>query len=65
MKWFEAPEPKREEKRERCGFLWYPKRIDREWRWLEFAAWIETYIYVYHKVGDCGERWVATEWINK
>ena len=27
----------------RKGFLFLPKHIDKEWRWLELASWLQTY----------------------
>lgn len=40
----EAPRPKNRIKRERRGFLWFPKRIGDEARWLEVATWEEEVI---------------------
>ena len=36
-----APWPKAGTKRERKGYLWLPKRIGLETRWLEVAVWEE------------------------
>jgi hypothetical protein len=34
--------------RTKCGFLWKPILLDGEYRWLEFAVWIEEYNTTYH-----------------
>jgi hypothetical protein len=48
-------------------FLFFPKRIDREWRWLEKASYRQicvkvmnhgSYDYRYHK------EWADKEWIS-
>jgi hypothetical protein len=39
-----AKEPSIGDTRERQGFLFSPRRIDGEWRWLENAAWIEEFV---------------------
>ena len=38
-------------------FLWFPKSIGRELRWLEWVSFEEKYQWW----GDCGE-WRATHW---
>lgn len=38
-----------------CGFLWLPKRIDGEWRWLESAAWLEK---------ECGDFYLRIRWVD-
>jgi hypothetical protein len=45
------------ETRMRCGFLFLPKCIQWEWRWLERAVWTEQFIG-----GECG--WGDFEWVN-
>lgn len=41
--------------RTRSGFLWFPKKVNGETRWLEKANWIEVYW------GNRG--WVIEKWI--
>jgi hypothetical protein len=43
------------------GFLFFPKWINGEWRWFEFAAWEEIYAPVEHS-----ERldWSPYSWIT-
>lgn len=31
--------------REKRRFLWFPKCINREWRWLETASWVQRYCW--------------------
>lgn len=42
-----APEPKEGTDRARKEFLFFPKCIRREWRWLETAAWKESYRWTF------------------
>ena len=54
-----APWPKQSETRTRHGFLWLPKKIGNELRWLETAYWEEMYIDV------CWYNyWEATKWLE-
>lgn len=57
------------------SFLWFPKCIDNEWRWLEFARWREKTIYynpqpipsfkpMMPKEETVCFRWVTVEWID-
>jgi len=63
----EAPWPKDWTKRERKGFLWFPKRISNETRWLEVAAWEEEVVHWVSAFTD--ERlywtWRATRWLDE
>ena len=50
-------------------FLYLPKRIKYEWRWLEMAMYKEELIYEPdghddYTSWDAGYAWVSTEWIN-
>lgn len=39
-------------------YLWVPKKIDGEWRWLEKVIYIQTCI----SVGTLINKWKDTEW---
>lgn len=41
------------------GFLFFPKKIDNEWRWFEYAIWEEIF-----KRGHERFYWSATQWLN-
>ena len=43
-------------------FLFFPKRIGKDERWLEFATWEEEYFYS-SSLGYGG--WFVEKWINK
>jgi hypothetical protein len=43
----------------KSGFLLFPKCIEGEWRWLEFAVWRQKYIS-YWTYCD----WHNLEWVN-
>lgn len=56
MRW---SSPKHLDTRIRSGFLFTPKRIGKETRWLEHATWLETF----HEYGSTsGSDWVPTAW---
>lgn len=45
--------------RVRKKFLWFPKEVDREVRWLEKASWQE------RRVGNRYQGyWLAVEWVD-
>lgn len=47
--------------REREGFLFFPKKIDDEWRWWCRAKWLDVYVassYVH------GSFWYSFKWID-
>ena len=61
----EAPWPKDGTKRERKGYLWFPKRIGLETRWLEVATWEEEVVIW---VTECSKKrtrwsWEPTRWL--
>jgi hypothetical protein len=47
MRWTDPPVPKPGETRIVKKFLWFPKKIGKETRWLEFASWVEEYELMY------------------
>ena len=51
--------PEDKERRIIKTFLWTPKKIKNEWRWLEIAEIGQTY---YRKRFDWG--WKSEEWAN-
>ncbi len=44
-------------------FLWFPKVIQNEQRWLEFAQWSEKLTSKVHK-SKVWFEWEALEWID-
>lgn len=46
MRWRKKlkPFPKNGDTREVTKFLWFPKTIDNETRWLERTTWIQEYV---------------------
>ena len=46
--------------RTRSGFLWIPRRINGQWRWLEEAVWKEVYELDFDYV--C--RWSKVKWLD-
>lgn len=46
----------------RTGFLFFPKRIEKETRWLEFAIWTEEYINIGKLGGKIKWKWVPLGW---
>ncbi len=49
------------EKKIKKGFLFFPKRLQDEIRWLEVAWWEERYNYI----GPSCSYWTATKWEEK
>ena len=68
-------QPKHEEgdTRMKKGFLFLPKKINKEWRWLEKALWREELEKVICYGAPSGKgppciyklRWCGKRWINK
>lgn len=67
MRWGGNP-PKFGQHRHRSGFLWLPKTIQGETRWLEFADWQETYQVDFRSMGYgvCVKVgiWAPTCWLD-
>lgn len=55
MRWIIGPYPEFGETRIKKGFLFLPKRVDNELRWLEKATWMERYTY---------NKWYIIRWLN-
>lgn len=62
MKFYDKRRPKDGEIRLITKFLWFPKCLDGETRWLETATWEEKYSLSGHFKDD---GWYATRWINE
>jgi|APSaa5957512622_1039677.scaffolds.fasta_scaffold23328_5 hypothetical protein len=64
MRWRHTPPPPSVEgaKRTREGFLWLPRRIGDETRWMEPARWEQEVGKLYK--GECWYLgWVDTRWL--
>ncbi len=63
MRWGTPGTPEYGSLRVRNAFLWLPKKIDGEWRWLEWAEWKEMY---YRPTGRAAGyqklKWRPYEW---
>jgi hypothetical protein len=51
--------PKDGDTRKRSGYLVFPKRIDDELRWLEYAEWEEKYTWCWYE-----GWWYSNKWLN-
>jgi hypothetical protein len=67
MRW-KLKYPERGETRQKSAFLFFPKTINGERRWLEFATWLEVYGELDddmpESLGWGGSYWEAKEWIS-
>lgn len=47
-------------------YLFFPKKLGDEWRWLEWAKWKSVVIYmvVYPGCSPIGLMWKETEWVK-
>lgn len=64
MRW-DVSKPGHNSGRIKSGFLFFPKKINNEWRWLERAKWQQ----IYHRDSSdpCLTRtnyWYNSEWID-
>lgn len=50
--------------RVKTRFLWFPKRISNETRWLETATYTQKYTEVHTGAYTSKEEWVDLNWIN-
>ena len=48
------------------GFLFFPKTINGETRWLEYASWIERLCRMYQPFFETEEGidWIPKRWVN-
>ena len=56
--------PKTGDTRIRKGFLYFPKIIEIEIRWWEYAEWEETYFETNWMEGRWFGEWKVTQWMN-
>ena len=64
MRWILKPGMKPGTTRTRYEFLFLPKRIDREIRWLEMAAWEEkAERWMDPTTASSGIEWRAVKWL--
>ena len=63
MRWYDYS-PRPNETRVRTRFLWMPKTIDGQTRWLELAAWQERYSGVVSGVVSRVPVWDAVRWVS-
>jgi len=66
MRWAEpvvAP-PKDGDQRECSAFLFFPKTINGETRWLERARWLQVYTQEEDDLGPYCGRWSAIRWLR-
>lgn len=69
MRWTHEPPPKKGDIRTRSGFLWWPKTIAGQTRWLERATWMQGVYYgspgYYEAVAGLKEwLWFDAEWVD-
>jgi hypothetical protein len=65
MRWTHPTPPKKGDTRTVTAFLWWPKRVGQETRWLETATWQETWSLVEHRFQGLPfyeRKWVALVW---
>ena len=48
--------------RRQGGFLWFPRQIGLECRWLEYAEWAQEYSGKGDDWGDTGS-WIDRRWL--
>lgn len=63
MRWKEKSEPQWLDTRIKEHFLFFPKKINMEWRWLEKAKY-KQYYGEWWDGGHC-EGWIDKEWIDE
>jgi len=65
-------QPKEGATRVKSGFLWLPKYIKGEWRWLETATWKQVRMRRWYAVPDVPShermqtylKWVNINWVK-
>lgn len=64
MRWKTKPKPQWLDTRIKERFLFFPKKIDNEWRWLEKAKYKQQY-EIWRDNGLHLVDWVDKEWIDE
>ena len=64
MKINHKPKPRDGEYRISSGFLWFPKTIGSQTRWLEYAKWLECYLKFADGNGFAFYEWIARNWVD-
>ena len=65
MRWINKtqPHPRHGDRRTRSKFLFFPKKCGDEWRWLEFATYIEEHDHDYVNYEEpCWACWYGVQW---
>ena len=65
MRWKEKPEPQWHDSRIKEHFLFFPKKIENEWRWLERAKYKQSYEYIPGHGDFPPLGWIDKEWIDE
>jgi hypothetical protein len=72
MRWIHKTTPKCGDIKFQSKFLFFPKRIGLETRWLEFAFWEEHYGAIVKRPDDKSKymytgiyKWRPTEWLGR
>jgi len=63
MRYQKLPGPEKHEQRIRSGFLFFPKTIAGELRWLEWAQWMQEYTVRRYDVFICS-AWETISWVR-
>jgi len=62
---FKHTRPENSSQRIVTKFLWLPRTINDETRWLETTSWLETCThYTDHNNQDAGWEWIAEKWMS-
>lgn len=64
-KFFIDDEPELGDERIRSAFLWLPKAVRDETRWLVHATWRERYVWTRLGTGREVKAWRGVEWIDE
>ena len=57
-------QPKQGDTRTKKGFLFFPKTLGNEKRWLEFASWVQVRGLVLGHFAGTEEAWVDDHWVK-
>lgn len=61
MRWFNGPKMKDYDTRIRVDYLFFPRCIGGEWRWMEHAKWLQ--IYLKENPLSFRRTWRDWEWL--